>query len=879
MADEAVLDVVPTAREGEALFARGDDDALIRRERKTQADFAQLVSLTIDGADVTVPRATPVTDAQGNIKYGPDGNPIPRATTIYDAAARLWDRDELARRIPVLCHQDHLAPVAMCRMCSVHVSKMRKRDKGKPGARPVPADKLVPACQHEVQEDMIVTTRCGGVPGDDREKFAAQVGKATGLLTELLLADHRHPDPARDDRYRNELEAVAGAIGVHEPRPGIRRQHERNTKVHTKSRPIALDLVEEQNRELPYSSRTIQVDHDRCILCDRCVRSCSDVKPFQVIGHTGKGYRTRISFDLDQIMNASSCVQCGECMTSCPTGALTLNRRVNPLRSFADAEDLQRHVPRDFRPPAGSGEHPQLAYYDDPAHPLPPEFPPAVKLQEEKLPYLDAAGQKQEFKPFAAVPFAFLRWNEGAVRVRQVKAGDVLCRQGEFGSTAFLLKEGAYEVWVAPPRPAEATGLLGRLLGRRGTSASPAMVFTAHAGRDLILGEMACMTNTARTATIRAEGSGVVLEVTRNLLMMLQRVPSARKVLDGVYRSRAIDSCLRRGRLFQGLSEEQRSTVQRELRAVATLVRVEPGETVVRQGDTIGLDDKGVFHGDFYIVRLGSLKVARTEAGAERVLNRLGPDDYFGEIALLCDDPRVAPLLPPGYETRRRTATVVALDDVEVVRIPGEAVRQLGRTYPEIGAALASQCAASLEQQQAPRPARTDLLATYLDQGFYQGQQMLVLDLERCTRCDECTKACADSHGDGHSRLLRDGPRFGQYLVATSCRSCHTPYCMDGCPVDAIHRGTKSLEMRIDPHCIGCSLCATNCPYESIQMVARDGGSGRRIASVARKAVNCDLCQGLVPEGAETFCVSACPHEAAFRWDGQELLGRVVGRG
>jgi anaerobic dimethyl sulfoxide reductase subunit B (iron-sulfur subunit) len=102
---------------------------------------------------------------------------------------------------------------------------------------------------------------------------------------------------------------------------------------------------------------------------------------------------------------------------------------------------------------------------------------------------------------------------------------------------------------------------------------------------------------------------------------------------------------------------------------------------------------------------------------------------------------------------------------------------------------------------------------------------------------------------------------------------------MDGCPVDAIHRGTKSLEMRIDPHCIGCSLCATNCPYESIQMVARDGGSGRRIASVARKAVNCDLCQGLVPEGAETFCVSACPHEAAFRWDGGELLGRVAGRG
>src|SRR4029079_19819608 len=115
MPDLTIPHVAPAPREGEALFARGDDDALIRRERKTQADFAQLVSLTIDGTEVTVPRATPVTAAQGTVKYGPDGNPIPRATTIYDAAARVWDRDELARRIPVLCHQDHLAPVPVCR--------------------------------------------------------------------------------------------------------------------------------------------------------------------------------------------------------------------------------------------------------------------------------------------------------------------------------------------------------------------------------------------------------------------------------------------------------------------------------------------------------------------------------------------------------------------------------------------------------------------------------------------------------------------------------------------------------------------------------------------------------------------------------------------
>src|SRR5207237_9015619 len=146
----------------------------------TRADFEQAIALTIDCHAISVPKAVPATDAMGNVRYGPDGKPIPRATTIYDAASKLalqlvqdgtWAHDELTRRIPVLCHQDHLDPVGVCRMCSVHVSKVRKRDKGKPNARPVPAEKLVPACQHEVQEDMIVTTRCGGEAGKDSERF------------------------------------------------------------------------------------------------------------------------------------------------------------------------------------------------------------------------------------------------------------------------------------------------------------------------------------------------------------------------------------------------------------------------------------------------------------------------------------------------------------------------------------------------------------------------------------------------------------------------------------------------------------------------------------------------------------------------------------
>ncbi len=71
------------------------------------------------------------------------------------------------------------------------------------------------------------------------------------------------------------------------------------------------------------SSKVIDVNHNACILCDRCIRACDDVQNNEVIGRGGKGYLSRIVFDHDQPMGESTCVSCGECMAACPTGALT----------------------------------------------------------------------------------------------------------------------------------------------------------------------------------------------------------------------------------------------------------------------------------------------------------------------------------------------------------------------------------------------------------------------------------------------------------------------------------------------------------------------------------------------------------------------------
>ena len=84
------------------------------------------------------------------------------------------------------------------------------------------------------------------------------------------------------------------------------------------------------------------MDHDSCILCDRCVRACDDIQGNDVIGRSGKGYATRIAFDLNDQMGNSSCVSCGECVAACPTGALT-NKPIHDVpiqpRTELDAVD------------------------------------------------------------------------------------------------------------------------------------------------------------------------------------------------------------------------------------------------------------------------------------------------------------------------------------------------------------------------------------------------------------------------------------------------------------------------------------------------------------------------------------------------------------
>ncbi|MDV6012827.1 formate dehydrogenase subunit alpha [Haloechinothrix sp. LS1_15] len=213
---------------------------------------------------------------------------VDEGTTIWQAAK------QLDIEIPALCHDERYEPVGVCRMCVVDT-----------GARSYPA-----SCVRPCEPDMTVATS------------TPSVEQCRKVLTELLLADQppRESDPKQTTTADNELLTIADSQGI----TGVD------------------DLFAGPSRGTDTSNPVIAVDHDACILCDRCVRACDDLQGNDVIGRTGKGYATRIAFDLDDPMGSSSCVTCGECVAACPTGALT-NKPINNVpiqpRERLDAVD------------------------------------------------------------------------------------------------------------------------------------------------------------------------------------------------------------------------------------------------------------------------------------------------------------------------------------------------------------------------------------------------------------------------------------------------------------------------------------------------------------------------------------------------------------
>jgi bidirectional [NiFe] hydrogenase diaphorase subunit len=175
--------------------------------------------------------------------------------------------------IPTLCHIDGLSDVGACRLCVVEV-------KG--------SNKLFPACMTSIYEGMEVTT--------DSERLQ----KHRRMILELLFAERNHVCAVCVSNGHCELQSMAQNQGL--------------THVRLPYRNPALPVDASHER--------FTADHNRCILCTRCVRVCAEVEGAHVWDVMGRGINSIVITDLHESWGSSTCTRCGKCVQVCPTGAL-----------------------------------------------------------------------------------------------------------------------------------------------------------------------------------------------------------------------------------------------------------------------------------------------------------------------------------------------------------------------------------------------------------------------------------------------------------------------------------------------------------------------------------------------------------------------------
>ncbi len=478
-----------------------------------------------------------------------------------------------------------------------------------------------------------------------------------------------------------------------------------------------------------------------------------------------------------------------------------------------------------------------------------------------------------QFPFFKGVSEKLLEKNLGAAVLRRFKKGDIVCREGEQGFTAFYILSGRVEIFINArishvKTQAEKRSwfqkITSRLMpGPRKQSAGPTVYIPIDASVDLSLdnpvaqlgegdlfGEMTCLNFYPRSASVRASEDCVMLEMMSNILQMLQKNKDFKARVDEAYRKRTLDSHLRSVPMFSDLPADFIAY----LKDRAELVQFQPGSIICKQGDPADA---------FYLIRMGHVKVSQAFPGGDMVMAYLARGQFFGEIGLLNGD--------------IRTATCSALDQVQAVRISKADFQLMTGRFERIREELKKVAHSRIQaNQEQSLQMKSVLLNDFLGQQLMGAENLLILDLEKCTRCDDCVRGCASAH-DGITRLIREGVRYDKYLVATSCRQCRDPLCMVGCPVGSIRR-QDSLEIIIEDWCIGCGLCAKQCPYHNINMhsftvAEKDAESGEMKEVVKKKATVCDLCVG----HDEPSCVYACPHDAAYRVDPQKFFEPQIG--
>ena len=492
--------------------------------------------------------------------------------------------------------------------------------------------------------------------------------------------------------------------------------------------------------------------------------------------------------------------------------------------------------------------------------------------------------------------------------IRDFLPGEIIVRHGDYGHSAFIIIQGAVRVFLKepadeilgrrPPTHASVWGSLKRWLHRphfaeqstprgAGGPGPESRIFlqdipgvldsdrTVRLEPGELFGEIAALGRTPRTATVVADGPARLLEIRWQGLRELRNYsPEWKAEIDFRYRQRSLLRHLQETPLFFNLDADT-------LEQVADATRFETvgefdwhgaynraGDRERREHETL-IARQGDHPSGLLLVRSGFARVSSNYNHGERTDSYLGKGQSFGLPEIIAGWRSHHPV-PLAHSLR-------ALGYTDLLFIPTSVLEQ--QVLPRIPADQLDALVAAAAREAGTRttvpvdPDEQSLLEFLVAGRFINGRSTMLIDMDRCTRCDDCVRACAATH-DNNPRFIRQGPESTGVMVASACMHCADPVCMIGCPTGAIQRSSAQGEVIINPDtCIGCGICAQSCPYGTIQMVVLHDAEGQPVVTEEtgapiRRATKCDLCLDL-PGGPA--CANACPHDALLRADMREV--------